>query len=492
MATTNPVSQVLIPTGNQAPKAKGSRIDALAVGQIGVFNYHTGLTVDATSPVGDMKDVFLAVGLNKTGAGGGATLEDINKSAGQMIQVRHAKSWTIAGYLAAVAKIVDIDSFSTPRCETDYSIKIEFRNSKVYALNGYNQFAKTYNFRTGCCADQCTDCGTSDCTALMVGLAAAINADTDVLVTATFYGMKILATITAGAGATASATFTVGTTAYIVPLTTGWTATQVAAAVIAAINTQAGSPYKASNIAGAITIYSNKVTTGSTDTFTLTNANSTGVTVGSIVAATKTTIVDTTAFSAAYPGACLGLRLTSNPLAVGSFSAGVNPEYNKERVTNIIVSLISQDNAGFTCSGGVVTIVQEMAEEQGEGYDIQQLEYMAGGWNGKPGPYRVSPTTNLARKGFEYYAVKGTKYNVMSLTYDLESVGGWLEYKNNLETIVAIPCADGTTLTGLVAILDVILTQFAPMTGDVAAMDCTNTEVHTINDPALDGVESLA
>lgn len=495
MATTNQLFQVLVSTGNLAPLAKGSRESALAVGQLGIFNYHTGLSVDATSLAGEVKDVYISVGLNKLGSGGGATLEDINRSAGQMIQARNAKSYTIEGYLAAVPKIVSVDGISSARCESTYTIKVEFKNSKVFALNGFNQFTKTYPFTTGCCADQCSDCGSSDVAALMIGLAAVINADLDQLVTASFYSTKILFTVTAGASASASLIITIGTTVYTVPVLNTDTVSIVAGKIVAQINSQAASPYRASNIAGAITINAVKTTTGSTDTVVLTSAAGTGVTIGTIVAAAKSAVADATAaaaFQLAYPGAGLGLTLTSNPLAVGSFSSGVNVEYNKMRVTNLVVTLVSLDaRDGFNCAAGVVTTVQEMAEEQGEGYDLQQLEYVAGGWNGKPGPYRQSVSTGLARKGYEYYAVKGSKYNVLSITYDQNSVGGWEEFLNNLETIIAIPCANTVTLIGLVATLDFILTQFAPHTNDVAAMACVNTEVHTINNHALDGVESL-
>jgi uncharacterized protein (DUF2345 family) len=57
MATTNPVFQVLTTSGNQAPLAAGNRVDSLANGQLGIFNYHTGLSVDGTVP-GDCKLIF--------------------------------------------------------------------------------------------------------------------------------------------------------------------------------------------------------------------------------------------------------------------------------------------------------------------------------------------------------------------------------------------------------------------------------------------------
>lgn len=492
MATTNPVYQVLVTTGDQAILGIGLRESALAVGQLGIFNFHTGLSVSAASPVGDLKDVYFAVGLNKLGSGGGATLEDINKSAGQMIQVRNAKSLTIKGYLAALPKIVDINGISAVRCETDYSIKIEFRNSAVYARNGYNGLVKTFNFRSGCCADQCTDCGTGDCNEVITGLVNNINADTDALVTASYIVNAITATVAAEPTATGNLTVTVGSTAYIVAIVDADTVTTAAAKIAAQINTQTDSPYRATSALGVITIYPKANTGGATTTLVYTTPLA-GLTITPIVAATPTAIADIAAFNLANPGVCPSIRLTSNALATKSFSNGINVMYDKNRTTDMIVSLVAVDsNSGFHCSGGTITNIQDAREEDGEGYDLQQLEYFAGGWNGKPGPYRASTSTGLARNGYEYYAAKGSKYNVLTLTYDQMSVGGWLEYLNNLATIIAIPCASTTTLTGLAAVMDVIFTQFGPMAGDVAAMDCTNTEVHTIDAPATDGIESLS
>jgi archaellum component FlaG (FlaF/FlaG flagellin family) len=335
---------------------------------------------------------------------------------------------------------------------------------------------------TGCCADQCTPCGVGDCTEIASKLISQINADADGFLVASAYQNMIGATVTAGATTAGSLTVTVGTTVYTVPVATSDTAAQVAGKIAAVINTQAGSPYTAVASGATLKIYVEGAGTG---TFALTAAGGTGVTVGSITASTKTNVTDIPAFAAANPGACLGIRITTVPSAIQSF-CGVNTSYNKVRATDIQVSLVD----GFTCNG-VVTTIQEARNSEGVGADLQQLEYFAGGWNGKPGVYRVSPSTSLA-KGMTTYAIGATLYQQLDLTYDQLSVGGWLEYFNNLRTIIAIPCTDTTTTTGLVAILDLIFTQFQPMANDVAANnDCDNPNVSTLL-PATDGVESLA
>lgn len=394
MATTNPVNQVLVSSGNQAILGAGNKVDNLAVGQLGVFNAHTGLSLSAASITGDTRDIFIAVGIDPNSVG---SLQDINRSAGQHIQVRNAKTYTVRGYMAAAPKIVDITDFKA-KCESDYAIKIEFRNQKVYGINGYNQFSKTFNYFTSCCADACDTCADGNCNDLALGLVKNINADTDALVIASLID---------------------------------YTTTPGTPVVIAE-----GAAYDAwvADIANA--------------------------------------------------GKCLGIRLTGQTEAINAYCS-INMKYYNPRGTDLLVSLPT----GFECNGKV-TVTQELTYSEGAGYDVRALEYVAGGWNGKPGPYRVSELNGVAREGFQYFASTSVNYHLLSLTYDFMSVGGWQEYLNNLETIVAIPCADTTTLQGLVAVLDAIFTQFAPMAGDVAGLDCTNAATSTLT-PATDGIEAV-
>lgn len=393
MATTNPVTQVLVTSGNQAPIAAGNRVDSLAVGQVGVFNYHTGLSVGAGSAVGDTRDVFIAVGIDPDGVG---SLQDINKSAGQVIQVRNAKSSTIKAYVAALPKIIDITAFKA-KCETDYLLKIEFRNQKIYGQNGYNQFNKVFNYTTACCADECDTCAEGDCNELAKGLMDNINADVDRLVIAQLLDY----TTTPGTG-------------IVVTDYAAWVADEDNA------------------------------------------------------------------------GKCLGLRLTSQTDPQSKSTGSINMKYYSPRGTDMIIS--TQDS--FSCNATITTF-QELQYAEGQGYDLQWQEYLAGGLNGKPGPYRLSTINGVERDGIVFFASKTANYTQLTLSYDQQSVGGWLEYLNNLQTIIAIPCADSTTLTGLVAIFDVIFTQFGAMANDAAGIDCTNLGTSTLT-AATDGIESLS
>lgn len=478
MATTNPVYSVLTAAGNQAILPAGSRVSSLANGQIGIFNFHTGLSIDGTVPT-NAKDIFIAVGINRT-AGGTAAMEDLAQSAGQLIQVRNAKALTVKGYVPQIEKIQTVTGF-TAKCETDYAIKLDVVSPLLYQLNGFNQNAKTYNYKTGCCANSaCPTCG--DTVELAVGLVNAINADVEQVFLASLFGNKLLATAN-DPTTDGTAVITVGTSVYNVALLAADTDVIAAAKIAAAINASTTGGYVATSAGAIITAYPKLPVATPTALFVVTNAGGTGLTltVTSNVN-TAVAVADAPAFAAAYPGAGLGIKITTVAKPRPIFG-DINPTYYRSGI-DFNAYLVE----GFTCNG-VVTTVTAFQPVEGSGYDLKQLEYVAEGW-GEGGPYRTNAITGLA-KPRESFINASANYNVVSLAYDQESVGGWLEYKNNIETIIAIPCADSTTLQGLFTILDLIFTQFGAMTNDVAAMDCTNTNVSTINDYALDGVESL-
>lgn len=480
---TKPVFQVLVTSGNQAPLAAGSAPSALANGQVGVFDFHTGLSIDGTV-LPSAQDIYLAVGINRT-TGGTDAAEDLQKSAGQVLQVKNNKTYDVKAYVDEVAKVIEVTGF-TAKCNSEYALKVEFRNRKSYGVNGYNQFAKTFSFVTGCCpATACDDCASSISSPveLAKGLADQINADQDKLITASLFGWKITAVINGAPTSDADTTVTIGTTTYTVPVLDADTTAQAAAKIVAAINTQANSPYRATLSGSTISIFPTTTGTTNTDTFAVIGA---GVTANGIVAATKTDITDSAAFLTSYPGASAGLRITGVISARTSFNGSIPLKYYTSG-TDFIVSMVT----GLGLCNGTITTITNLQFPEGKGYDLQVLEYEAGGWNGKPGPYRQGAITGLQKDGFEYFASSTGNYTQLVLEYDQFSVGGWLEYLNNLRTIVAIPCADSTTLQGLVTILDrIFINRFDPLTNDVAGIDCTNAGTSTLT-PTTDGISSL-
>ena len=75
---TNPINQVLVVT-NPAILAAGGAISTLSPGQLGIFNYDTGLSIAtfATLPA----KFYLAVG-----EGTGNVLSDVRKSSGECLR----------------------------------------------------------------------------------------------------------------------------------------------------------------------------------------------------------------------------------------------------------------------------------------------------------------------------------------------------------------------------------------------------------------------
>ena len=151
------------------------------------------------------------------------------------------------------------------------------------------------------------------------------------------------------------------------------------------------------------------------------------------------------------------IQIEANPLGIRAF-CDVNLLYYEPRQTVIVPSLIE----GFKNTD--VVEVQEAVAEQGKGYDIKQLEYKAGGWNGKPGPYRASSATGLAMPGFFYLAKETTKYNIYDIVYEVERRAGWGTYSSELHTIVAVDTTATTVMTALNTLVQKL----------VAATNCEN------------------
>lgn len=363
MSTNNKVFQVLVTKGNVAPLAKDLALDALAVGQIGAFDHGTNLSIDGTAPV---KDFYLAVGVDTNG---GNVMNDINTSAGQVIQKENVRDYTFRPHTPSAPQIFEITDYIA-NCETDYTIRFEVRNMQVYMRQGYNQFTKAFSVRTACCGCN-VDCPSGSAVELTGLLLNAMNVDAD--------GMFKVEAITGPGG---------------------------------------------------------------------------------------TVIPDFAAFAAdiANVDATPGLRITTIGLGVNKF-ANVNTRYYNPRQTVVIPSL----TGGFDCTGKI-TVTQQAVAEEGNGYDIQQKEYFAGGWNGKPGIYRVSPMTGLASNGFVYFTDASAKYDQVNLIYDQFSTSGWGEYLNNLNTLIAIPQGDTVTRNAFVALLDTLLANrgFEPLADDAS------------------------
>lgn len=485
MARNNPVTQTLVTSGNSAILAAGADVSTLAVGQLGFFNQDTNLSIDGSS-LPAARNFYIALGV----ANAAGTLGDIKRSAGQYIQHRNVTNLHARCYTAGQVGIYDFTDFKV-ECDTDYGIRFGLASQKAYASYGFNTPSKTFVVRSSCC-DTCATCDSGDVNDMVTKLVASINADEDGLMVASFIASKITLTLTSNTSASTDYVFKLNNTTYTVALASGDTPTVAAGKVVAVINATTDTPFYATNVAGAITIYK-KAVSATAITYTLVTAVA-GQT-GTASAATNVAIADTTAlatFSSTYPGMTVGLRVTGVAEALNSTMTGnFNAKYDKPRGLVITPSLVE----GFSCSG-TITTTQAPAYDQGLGYDIAQMEYLSAGYNGG-GVYRQSALNGFMLGPEATVSSATAKYVIITLTYDFQSVGGFGEYLNNIETVIAIPCGDAATLvtstTGIADILDAIfLGKFETMSTYLGGCGCSGVnEVGDLSAPNADGISNF-
>jgi hypothetical protein len=153
----NDVFQVLVTSENKGLLAAGNSVENLLVGQLGAFDAKTNISVGAaTSPM--PREIYLAVGTDKDGTG---VMTDIRTSAGQNIQRQGITAFSFKGHTVGAPMIVNVGGYK-PSCDTDYGIRVEFRNSRIARIQGTNQFSKSYVVKTPCCDDCAGTCDTID------------------------------------------------------------------------------------------------------------------------------------------------------------------------------------------------------------------------------------------------------------------------------------------------------------------------------------------
>jgi hypothetical protein len=474
MSTNNDVFKVLVSKGNAVVLAPGSTVDALSPGQIGIFDVNTDLSIDGTAPV---KNFFIAVGLDKDGD---TVLDDINVSAGQLIQARNIKNYSFRPHTAGRPQIMELTGFAA-KCDTDYTLRIEFRNQEIYKRQGYNQFSKPYTVRTSCC-EGCEDCPSGSCQELGNLIVDEINRDTDGLAIASLFVNQGSITITGEPTADGNITVTANGEAIVVAILNADDEAGVATKIAAAFASSTVNLAVADGDTVTFTSLGNSVS-NPTGTVLFADTGTTGATATVVNFAS---VVVTSEELALLEGVCPGVRITSVPLAINNY-CNINLKYHNPRQTIMVPSLIS----GFECNGSIIT-TQDAANEEGSYYDIKQKEYHAGAWDGNPGPYRLSEATGTAYD-ITYYAEANEEYDQFALTYDQFSVSGWQEHFNNLATIIAVPATSTVTRNSLVTILDRIaaLVGLHALADDVALANVNPAVVETtsdIDDPLKDGI----
>jgi len=190
------VFKILVTKGNQAVLAAGSKVTALAPGQIGVFDYSTNLSINAASAP-SVRNFYLAVGLDFGATG---TTTDIAKSSGSHIQGKNMVYYSFRPHTPGRTMKVVLKDY-TAKCETEYGIKLELRNQEIYRTQGYNQFTKTYSIVTSCCEGCEPTCPSGDANEITKLLKINILNDPSGLITARAIARQALTAATHGVSA---------------------------------------------------------------------------------------------------------------------------------------------------------------------------------------------------------------------------------------------------------------------------------------------------
>ena len=178
MSRNNDVFHLLVTKGNQAVLAKDKKVTELLPGQIGVFDYNTNLSFDATV-ANAPKNFYLAVGLDA----GNGTLGDIMKSAGSHVQGKNIAFFSFRPYTPGRPMKVLLKDY-VANCDTEYGVKLELRNQEIYRTQGYNQFTKTYTMKTSCCDGCEPTCPSGDANEITRQLLISVLNDPSGLITA--------------------------------------------------------------------------------------------------------------------------------------------------------------------------------------------------------------------------------------------------------------------------------------------------------------------
>lgn len=465
MAKNNDVFTIIPIQNDNALIGPGQPKSALAVNQVGIFDYETGLSIDVAGAA-TTRNFFIAMGVDRDGD---TIVDDFVESAGTHIQKKNISAYNTRCYTPGQSQIVDVQNF-TADCDTQYSIKIEYNNDEKYANYGFNQLTKTFAVKTSCC-DGCEGCPSGNCIELVQLLIAEINADPDALVVASAVSNQGSIEITTAPTSDTDVTITLdGTDVFVVAVLNADLEADVATKVAASID--ASTKYNATAVGDFVYI---TLADGANLSVAVTVAYAPG-TSGTTATTTNITtiaVTDFAAFAAQNATACLTLRLTSQSAKIKQY-CNINTQYYHIRDTNLKVSFTRSNSTslGFDCNG-TIAIVQDAVYPEGLGYDMAQIEFKSGGWTGNPGPYRVGEMKGLEFASFSSLVDKTETYNKIDLTYDQESNSGWSDYKHNLNTTIVFPCGNDTVGASLAGILDALATDFDPKANDLAACACT-------------------
>ena len=153
---------------------------------------------------------------------------------------------------------------------------------------------------------------------------------------------------------------------------------------------------------------------------------------------------------------------------------GINKRYDLLRQLSAKWGL----SGGFETDGVVTVTSTGPTYEQGSGYDIQQMEYVAGGWIGNPGVYRESELNGVLQAPIVIRSVAGSNYWTMRFNYNRRyTSGGSLQYDSILETVIAVE-QNATNFTFINSLITWVNT-YLPNPGDTTTVVTTSTTTTT-------------
>ena len=168
MSRNNDVFQILVGKTQDTILAAGNYPKDLLPGQVGIFDAKTNVSLDETATP---TEFYIGVGIDSDGDG---VTDNIAKSAGQYIQTAGVVDLSVRSYNQAVPAIIEIAGYEAV-CNTDYALRVEYRNEEIYKRQGTVGFTKTYAFTI---ESNCPDC-VCDNNEITIALVNAVNADVE-------------------------------------------------------------------------------------------------------------------------------------------------------------------------------------------------------------------------------------------------------------------------------------------------------------------------
>lgn len=137
-------------------------------------------------------------------------------------------------------------------------------------------------------------------------------------------------------------------------------------------------------------------------------------------------------------------------------SSPINAMYQKGRSIWCLPCMVVENHV---CSWAKVDDgMSTVTGEQGGGYDVRQLEYLATGWQLNPSPYKMG--AELPINGIELVADPEGFYTQIVLDCNIMSAVNWHDAKNGMRIIIALKQASAGTAN---AALDPLITLLKPL-----------------------------